>query len=259
MKTKLLLFYLSLSLHAVAQIGGNLSVSPNVDKDNPANRKILLALDAFLSKKDTASYRELANYWDMNDFERFRMPYFFLRGIEKNGAGETAYKPSVMEILPIGNNRHIVKLSYISTSPPNLFVKAVFNLVASTVRRTCCFRPTSTSWTGKWREVVDGEARYIISPGRDSSYIEDIRKQREFNEYISGYLGVEKMPYTYYSATSVEEFFNIQGFQYHPMMGASSSTAPSFPPTIRSSIRMKSPTSTSETACRASRAILTRG
>jgi len=153
MKTKLLLFYLSLSLHALAQIGGNLSVSPNVDESSPANRKILLALDAFLSKKDTASYQELLGYWDRIDFERFRTPYFFLMGMEKNGAGATAYKPSVMEILPIGNDRHIVKLSYISTSPANLFVKAVCNLIARYDKGNVLFSSYINLVDGKWREA----------------------------------------------------------------------------------------------------------
>ncbi|GGH11807.1 hypothetical protein FAZ19_00180 [Sphingobacterium alkalisoli] len=222
MKIKLLLFYLFLSLNSSAQINDNISISPNIDKNDTTNRHILLALDSFLLKKDTASYPELFKYWDINDFERFRTPYYFLKGIEKNGAGEVAYKASVMEILPLKNDVYIVKISYISTSPSNLFVKVIFNLIAKYNDGKVLFSSYINLIDDKWKEIIDGEAKYIVSPNRNSFYDQDIQKQRDFNNFISEYLKVEKVPYTFYSTGSVEEFFNIQGFQYHPMMYADS-------------------------------------
>jgi len=222
MKIKLLVLYLLLSLHSLAQISDNLSVSPKIDENETVNRHILLALDSFLSKKDTASYPELFKYWDINDFERFRTPYFFLKEVEKNGSGQVAYKPSVMEILPLKNDLYIVKLSYISTSTANIFVKVVFNLIAKYRDGKVLFSSYINLIDNNWKHVTDGEAKYIISPNRKSSYEDDIRKQKDFNNYVSDLLKVDKIPYTFYSGSSVEEFFNIQGFQYHPMMYADS-------------------------------------
>jgi hypothetical protein len=39
---------------------------------------------------------------------------------------------------------------------------------------------------------------------------------------MSQYFDIPRIPLTYYSASTVEEFFNMQGFQYHPMMYADS-------------------------------------
>lgn len=222
MKKINILLFLLISFNSHAQISKNLAVSPNVNQNDTINKNILITLDSFLLKKDSAPFPDLFKKWDKNDFERLRTPYYFLKGVEKNGAGEIAYKPSVMEILPIDNSQYIVKFAYISTSSELPFVKVIYNLIAEYKEDKILFSSYINHAARKWESVVDNEARYIISPNRDTDYAEDIKKQRKFNDFISEYLGVEKIPYTFYSTIHVEEFFNLQGFQYHPMMYADS-------------------------------------
>lgn len=173
-------------------------------------------------KRDTASYIELFKYWKQSDFENFGSPYSYLNEMEKNGAGEIFYKASVMEIIPFEENKKIIKLSFISTNPSKLFVKAIYNLLAEHKDEEIKFSSYLNQIDKKWKEIIEGEARYLVSPNRLTSVAQDIQKQKEFNNHLSEYLGVDKVPYTFYSASSVEEFFNIQGFQYHPMMYAES-------------------------------------
>ncbi|WP_164122776.1 hypothetical protein [Sphingobacterium sp. xlx-130] len=222
MNFKLLFICLFLSLRSVAQISDNLYVSPKIDRNLKHNQAILLSLDSFLMKKDTSSYQELFKYWKKEDFERFRTPYYYLKGVEKNGAGEVMYKPSVMEILPIDNSQYIVKLSYISTQKSNLFVKAICNLVADYSEEDVLFSSYLNIIDDKWKKINVDEIDFFISPNRHSFDGKDIQKQMDFNRSLCEFFDVEKVPYTYFSASSVEEFFNIQGVQYHPMMYADS-------------------------------------
>lgn len=222
MRINLLLLYLILSLNIFGQKNLSLVVSPNIDQEDIINKDILIALDSFLLKKDTSTYPEIFNHWKENDFKTFRTPYHFLRGAERNGAGEIAYRPSVMEILPIHNSQYIVKFAYISTSTESSFIKMIYNLIAEHKDDKVLFSSYINHIGREWNSVIDKEAKYIVSPNRNADYLDDIKKQRKFNDFISEYLEVENIPYTFYSAGNVEEFFNLQGIQYHPMMYADS-------------------------------------
>lgn len=209
-----------------------LALSPNVDVSDEINKKLIENLSAFLKIKDTASVEELSLYWKKRDFENYSNPFFYLSNVEKNSLGEVVYEPTVMEILPIDDQKHLIKLSYISTTTPKPFIKLIYNIVADIEDDQINFSSYLNVTKNKWETKEVDEATYILSPNRSSSIKNDIQKQSRFTKYLSDYFQVERIPYTYFSASNVEEFFNIQGVQYHPMMYADSTGGIVFDKTI---------------------------
>ncbi|WP_411971352.1 hypothetical protein ACLCDV_13285 [Sphingobacterium sp. Lzh-3] len=87
-----------------------------------------------------------------------------------------------------------------------------------TVKISSYLHFTEQTWQKKEKE----EITYYISRNRLKNVDKDINSQIKFNKKMSQYFDIPRIPLTYYSASTVEEFFNMQGFQYHPMMYADS-------------------------------------
>lgn len=98
----------------------------------------------------------------------------------------------------------------------------IYNLVADYSDGKVLFSSFLNTIDDKWKRITEDDVVYFISPNRHSFDGKDIKKQIDFNRTLGTFFNLEQIPYTYYSASSVEEFFNIQGFQYHPMMYADS-------------------------------------
>lgn len=233
MKNYLGLILLFVSFTSYCQ-SPTLSVSPNVDMSDKRTKDIIETLNAFLKIKDTASMDQLSFYWEKDDFENYGNPFFYLKDVEKNSFGEMVYEPTVMEVLPINDQKNIIKISYISTSTPKPFVKLIYNIVSCADNGQIKFSSYLNEIEAKWDKIQADEATFIVSPNRSGVVRDNIDKQRRFTKYLSDYFKVEKIPYKYFSTSNVEEFFNIQGVQYHPMMYADSTGGVLFDKTVLS-------------------------
>ncbi|MDR2276160.1 MAG: hypothetical protein LBF27_34970 [Sphingobacterium sp.] len=222
MKYLLILLNLcTLLLSGYCQDTPPIAVSPIVDLDIPVNQKIVNTVDSFLRVRDDYTNINRYKFCEKSDFDRFGSPYSFLQNMENNNSGQRVFNPCVMEIIPwIPQKQYIVKISFISSSKPLL--KAIVNVIAKydndTVKISSYLHFTEQTWQKKEK----GEITYYISRNRLKNVDKDINSQIKFNKKMSQYFDIPRIPLTYYSASTVEEFFNMQGFQYHPMMYADS-------------------------------------
>ncbi|WP_313420090.1 hypothetical protein [Sphingobacterium multivorum] len=221
MKYLLLVVKLCILFSAYSQETPTIAVSPIVDLEIPINQKIVNTVDSFLRFRDDYTNINRYKYCERSDFDRFGSPFFFLQDMEKNNSGKHVFDPCIMEIIPwISQKQFIVKISFISSSKPLL--KALVNVIAKYDNDTVKISSYLNFTEQTWQRIEKEEMTYYISRNRLKNINKDIKEQIKFNKIISKYFDIPRISLTYYSASTVEEFFNMQGFQYHPMMFADS-------------------------------------
>jgi hypothetical protein len=197
-----------------------LTISPNINKTDPVNKKIIQVLTDFLNTKNT-SLAENKNWID-SDFKKYVYPYFDIYNIEKSKYGENFYQPTLTEIISTENeNQKIVKISFIghrSKTNENL-LKSVYNIIANIKQDKILFSSYLDYSTKNWEtiDIVKSNLKYKISSNKKVNEGEILNQQNDI-EKICNFFQCKPIAITYYSCINPKEIYNIKGFDYHPMM-----------------------------------------
>lgn len=197
-----------------------LTISPNINKTDPVNKKIIQALTDFLNTKNT-SLAENKNWID-SDFKKYVYPYFDIYNIEKSKYGANFYQPTLTEIISTENeNQKIVKTSFIghrSKTNENL-LKSVYNIIANIKQDKILFISYLDYSTKNWEtlDIVKSNLKYKISSNKKVNEGEILNQQNDI-EKICNFFQCKPIAITYYSCINPKEIYNIKGFDYHPMM-----------------------------------------
>jgi hypothetical protein len=223
MRLLLLAFVLSATLGCKGQKKTeqypSITLSPRIAAQDSNLSKLIPALYAFLSTKDTL----LVNHplWDSNEFSTMIYPYQDILQIEASKHGKYFYRPTLMEMIPDTTQRtFVLKIGFLGhrNNPDENQIKAIYNLFAHIgPDNQVKFSTVHGKRTRDWSVTQRGCITYRHPPGMELQELE-AKRQLEDIELICELFQCAPIPITYYSCKSPADILYIRGFDYHPMM-----------------------------------------
>ncbi|WP_405571611.1 hypothetical protein [Winogradskyella sp. Asnod2-B02-A] len=213
------LFLLTFSCESQIKNDDNftLSISPSIQQLNTENQKIIQILSNFLeTKNNSLTYNE---NWLISDFETYIYPYRDIFKIESNKNDENYFKPTLMEIIKISENKKILKIGFVGTNTATkaTTIRAIYNIIAKRVETDWKLKRAIEYQTKEWTQIKKEGITYYLPKRKIPNEIE-MKMQIKDIEFICDFFNTNAIDITYYSCDTPKQVFEIKGFDYLPNM-----------------------------------------
>ncbi|MDP9075989.1 MAG: hypothetical protein M3O71_01065 [Bacteroidota bacterium] len=137
-----------------------------------------------------------------------------LKGIENNEkAGDKHYyKPRLINLYPIDNERYIISLAYVNQTAPGVPIRVIFNFIASLNDSQVTFSIPVYYITQDWKTTKVGNITYHYA---DKINIGRARVFDKKNTNIAVKLGLKPEPLDFYLCNNYQEIMHLLGYEYN--------------------------------------------
>lgn len=194
-----------------------LSISPAIDQSNTENQKIIQILSNFLETKNTSLTQN--QNWLESDFEKYIYPYKDIYKIERSKHGENYFKPTLMEIIKVSENKKILKIGFVGTNTETeeTTIRAIYNIVTTRVETDWKLQRAIEFQTKDWTKINKESITYYL-PERKRPNEKEMKMQKKDIEFICDFFNTNSIDIIYYSCDTPKQLFETKGFDYLPNM-----------------------------------------
>ena len=157
-------------------------------------------------------------FWVADDFKKYKYPYRDIYGISSKGGNEYFYKPTVLEILDTEiRYTYIVKTAFVGDDKT---IKSIYNVLAQrdSPRTSPVFFKSITDYnTRSWQKMSVGNVNYIVHSTHTFDTVQ-AKKMDDFSTHFADYFNTKPIQIKYYLCKGVKELYQIQGYDYLPIM-----------------------------------------
>lgn len=172
------------------------------------NESIIKILENCINSK---SYYDYNKYWDKRDTKFFKEPYDDLHFITNNNY--PAYEPTIISIQKLNANKFLLKIAIIGNPEDFFSVDYIYNLYAIRQDESFVLKNTISDNLKNWKTTNVGNISYYSPNSRLLNNI-NIKKQIDFENYLTAFLNVEKIKYKYVVCSSIREIYEVLGYDF---------------------------------------------
>lgn len=201
-------------------------VDPSVKQSERENAKIIEQLELFLESKNESN--EANEYWDPEDFERYRFPFIDLFEVENGLMGKYQYAPVLKEILFLGSKSMGYRLQIDFVGPNERrepILKMSVHLLAKIKRGKLVLARMVDVNTRRWQRTKMQGLEIFHQPDellRPYDTVSDFAMLVRLQEFFE----LPPQPVRYFACHSIEKAYYTAGFKYHPAMYSPISKGP---------------------------------
>lgn len=158
------------------------------------------------------SFLAYDNYWDKNDTIFFNKPYENLYGILNRNY--PSYTPTIVSVQRKNKEKYLVKIAIIGNPEGFFSLDYIYNIYAiKNKKKGFVFKNTISDNLKNWKTTNVGNISYY-SPNNRLLNNKNIKKQIDFENYLTAFLNVEKINYKYVVCSSIREIYEVLGYDF---------------------------------------------